>query len=342
MAAAAAYLGEPVEAPPADGISRVIFSQTSDLLLASSWDKSLHLYDAVTRRPRASYSHHAPLLDCCFESDNAVYVAGLDGQVKRFDVQTSSGTVLGTHAKAVQSVIFLHGPGLLVSGSWDQGMRLWDPRIAPSQNCVSSVALPGKVYAMSAGRERLVVGTSGRHVLIYDIRRLAGGQGPEALEQHRESSLKFQTRSLAVYTDGRGYALGSVEGRVAMEFFDAADAQANKYAFKCHRRNEGGKDTVYPVHSIAFHSGYGTFATGGGDGVICIWDGENKKRLFQTARYPTSVASMSFSRTGEMLAVAASYAYEQGERDHPPDAIYLRAVQDVEVRPKARKPPAAS
>lgn len=92
-----------------------------------------------------------------------------------------------------------------------------------------------------------------------------------------------------------------------------------------------------PTHGV----GYGTFATGGGDGVICIWDGENKKRLFQTARYPTSVASMCFSRTGEMLAVAASYAYEQGERDHPPDAIFVRAVQDVEVRPKARKPAVA-
>lgn len=31
--------------------------------------------------------------------------------------------------------------------------------------------------------------------------------------------------------------------------------QANKYAFKCHRRNEGGKDVVYPVHSITFHGG---------------------------------------------------------------------------------------
>ncbi len=46
--------------------------------------------------------------------------------------------------------------------------------------------------------------------------RLESGQP----ELSRESSLKFQTRSLAVYTDGRGYALGSVEGRVSMEFFD--------------------------------------------------------------------------------------------------------------------------
>ncbi|KAG2432702.1 hypothetical protein HYH02_006685 [Chlamydomonas schloesseri] len=334
---AAAYLGDPVEAPPSDGISRVVFSRTSDLLLASSWDKNLHLYDAGTRLPRASFPHAAPLLDCCFESDGTVYASGLDGQVKRYDTQTTTSAVLGTHSAAVQSLIFIPEKGVLLSGSWDQSLKAWDPRAPPGQNCTAVVSLPGKVYGMSAGSDRLVVATSARHVLIYDVRKLVGGAAGEALEQHRESSLKYQTRSVAVYTDGRGYAMGSVEGRVAMEFFDAADAQANKYAFKCHRRNEGGKDVVYPVHSIAFHSGYGTFATGGGDGVICTWDGENKKRLSQTARYPTSVASMCFSRTGELLAVASSYAYEQGERDHPADAIYIRAVQDVEVRPKARK-----
>ena len=42
-------------------------------------------------------------------------------------------------------------------------------------------------------------------------------------EQRRESSLKFQTRCVRCVADGAGYALGSVEGRVAMEFFDLAE-----------------------------------------------------------------------------------------------------------------------
>jgi hypothetical protein len=53
------------------------------------------------------------------------------------------------------------------------------------------------------------------------------------LHGERESSLKFQTRCIACGTDGLGYALGSVEGRVAMEIIDPApEAQAGKYAFK--------------------------------------------------------------------------------------------------------------
>ena len=38
--------------------------------------------------------------------------------------------------------------------------------------------------------------------------------------------------------------------------------QAQKYAFKCHRKTEDGKDVVYPVNAMSFHP-IGTFATGG-------------------------------------------------------------------------------
>ena len=56
-----------------------------------------------------------------------------------------------------------------------------------------------------------------------------------------------------------GYVLSSVEGRVAVEYFDPSpEAQSKKYAFKCHRTN----DAVYPVNAMAFHPTFGTFATG--------------------------------------------------------------------------------
>ena len=225
-------------------------------------------------------------------------------------------------------------------------------------------------------------------------------------EQERESSLKFQTRCVRCFPDGTGFAVGSVEGRVAMEYFDQSEAgQARKYAFKCHRSSEGGVDTVHPVNSIAFSPVHGTFATGGathpplpfmtfgscfckdithqdgcasldvdlqmtgcingctpifelcswilelclklatlaqnyenagGDGVVNIWDGANKKRLCQLPGYPTSVSALAFSREGKYLAVASSYTWEQGEKEHPADAVYVRTMNDSEVKPKPR------
>ena len=53
---------------------------------------------------------------------------------------------------------------------------------------------------------------------------------------------------------------------------------------QCHRKQENGKDVVFPVNAMAFHPVHGTFATGGCDGFVNIWDGSNKKRLYQFAR----------------------------------------------------------
>lgn len=58
----------------------------------------------------------------------------------------------------------------------------------------------------------------------------------------------------------------------------------------------------------------------------------------QVAGYPTSVAALAFNGAATQLAVAASYTYEQGEREHPADAIFVRDVGEGEVRPKQRQP----
>jgi len=71
-------------------------------------------------------------------------------------------------------------------------------------------------------------------------------------------------------------------GRVAVEYLDPKpDVQKKKYAFKCHRVKEDGIEKIYPVNAIAFHDIYSTFATGGSDGFVYVWDGFNKKRLCQ-------------------------------------------------------------
>lgn len=75
----------------------------------------------------------------------------------------------------------------------------------------------------------------------------------------------------------------------------------------------------------------------GCDGVVNIWDGEHKKRLYQISKYPTSIAAMAFNADGSMLAVAASYTHENGDTEHPPDKVYLRQISEAEVKPKPRK-----
>ena len=92
-----------------------------------------------------------------------------------------------------------------------------------------------------------------------------------------------------------------------------------------------------PSTRVAFHPVHGTFATGGGDGYVNFWDGDAKKRLFQSPRYPTSISALAFSPCGSLLAVASSYAHEERENNKPEDRLFLRETRAEEVTPKSAK-----
>jgi cell cycle arrest protein BUB3 len=155
----------------------------------------------------------------------------------------------------------------------------------------------------------------------------------QSLELHsaleRESSLKFQTRCVKMFPDGAGFCIGSIEGRVGVEFLeDLGLPPGARYAFKCHRV----QDTVYPVNCITFHPRHtSTFATGGCDGTVVLWDCHHKKKLTALPAFPTSISALAFSPDGTELAVASSYTHEEGDREHPQDEIYVRKILDTEA-----------
>ena len=135
-----------------------------------------------------------------------------------------------------------------------------------------------------------------------------------------------------------GYASSSIEGRVAVEWFDPSpDSQSRKYAFKCHRQPSEGVDVVYPVNALAFHPKHGTFASGGGDGFVALWDGVAKRRIKQYQRYQSSVAALSFSGDGKFLAVAVCPGYEDGrEVGEGQVGVFVRELGEGEAMAKGK------
>lgn len=152
------------------------------------------------------------------------------------------------------------------------------------------------------------------------------------------------TRAVACMPNDDGYATSSIEGRVAVEWFDPSpDSQARKYAFKCHRQpdpeNEG-TDIVYPVNALAFHPTFGTFASGGGDGIVALWDAVAKRRIRQYQKYPTSIASLAFSSDGKYLAVGACPGFENGQEEYSGEGatkVYIRELSETEAKGKGAK-----
>lgn len=195
-----------------------------------------------------------------------------------------------------------------------------------------------------------------RALHIYDLSSLASAASsvtsssdnpsaaiPVQIEpwQRRESSLKFMTRAIACMPNDAGYASSSIEGRVAVEWFDPSpESQARKYAFKCHRQaNEQGIDVVYPVNALAFHPVHGTFASGGGDGFVALWDGVAKRRIRQYQKYASSVSAVAFSADGKYMAVAVSPGFEDGREGIAEGAVkvLVRELGEHEAKGKGAK-----
>lgn len=313
---------------PNDCVSAVKFGTSSNqFLLVSSWDTTVRLYDVTNNNLRVKYSHTSAVLDCCFQDAVHAWSGGLDAQVKSFDFNSSSESVVGTHHGPIRCIEHCPEVNVIITGSWDKTVKVWDPR---SNEAVGTFSQPDRVYTMAVCGDKLIVGTAGRRVLVWDMRNMG------FIQQRRESSLKFQTRCIRCFPNKQGYVLSSIEGRVAVEYLDPSpEIQKKKYAFKCHRvKEENGIELIYPVNAIAFHNGYNTFATGGSDCFVNIWDGFDKKRLCQFHRYPTSISSLAFSPDGTILAIASSYLYEQPTKEIPPDSIFIRTVTDQETKPK--------
>jgi mRNA export factor len=63
----------------------------------------------------------------------------------------------------------------------------------------------------------MVIGTAERHVLIYNL------NNPSTAFKTLQSSLKWQTRVITCFPDASGYAVGSIEGRIAIEYVEDKD-----------------------------------------------------------------------------------------------------------------------
>ncbi|EPZ32913.1 budding uninhibited by benzimidazoles 3 [Rozella allomycis CSF55] len=295
-----------LENPPSDGISSLNFSKYSNnLLLATSWDSKARIYDTNANQLIKLFEHESPLLDGTFVSEKEISLGGLGKQLYIWNIEQEARQIVATHHEPIKSIEYNELHKLLVAGSWDRTVSLNDQR---TKSDTTFVNVSERVYSLDTIDNILVVASANRFVDIFDLRNC---QTPM---QRRESSLKHQTRCIKLFPNSEGYVISSIEGRVGVEFIDESSMN-KKYAFKCHRETVDEVEVVHPVNAICFHPVYGTFATGGSDGTISVWDRLNKKRIKAWPKYPSSVAALSISADGCMMAIASSYTFDEGEKE---------------------------
>lgn len=343
---------------PADGISSLSLSVNS-LLVSTSFDNSVRCWqiqkqmNQVQANAVAEVKADGPVLCSDFNHDGSVcFFGGADNQAKMWQLGQPTAQTIGRHEKPIKCIQYvqIQNNSLVITGGWDNTVKFWDMR---QPNPVQSISVAQRVYAMDVRSPLMVVATADvpaherqpnsaelRYVYTFNLQNFQHGQ-PHSFDP---SPLKHQTRCIATFPDQTGYAIGSIEGRVAIQHVDQAKKDKN-FAFKCHRQQGQqlvqGKQTseVYAVNAITFHP-LGTFATAGSDGVFNFWDKDSKQRLKNFPRCNGPISAAKFSPAGDLFAYSVSYDWSKGREFYnqaAPNDIFLHVVEQQEVQPRPMK-----
>lgn len=330
-----------------------------NFLIAGSWDNSVRIWNIqqqqqqqqqlqqqqalgsmISVAPVHSYSHDAPVLCVAASKDGKIFSAGCDNTAKCYQLAAGGASQpiqVAKHDAPIKCAHFVDDANILMTGSWDCTIRYWDLR---SSGPVSIVKLPERLYCSSVFGELAVIGTADRNLIVYDLRN------PTVEFKRIASPLKLQTRCVACFIDKTGFAVGSIEGRVAIHYFNDSNPSKN-FAFKCHRTeipasisNPTPTTNVYAVNSMCFHPLYGTLATTGSDGTFHFWDKQERQRLraFNVAgKPPIPIPCSAFSPDGTLFAYAVCYDWSQGAEGYSPNTgnrIMVHRNLEEELRPK--------
>ncbi|RSL51802.1 Nucleoporin GLE2 [Fusarium duplospermum] len=326
-----------LDSPPSDSVSDLSFSPSlngPDILAVSSWDGKVRIYEINGQgqsQGRHVYEHSQPVLNVDFSKDGSkVASAGADKNVKVCDLGSSQDMVVGTHDQPVRTVRFFdsgNGP-MVVSGSWDKTVKYWDLR---QQSPAATLTCQERVYTMDVRDNLCVVGTADRYINVIDLKN------PTKFYKTLQSPLKWQTRVVSCFTDSAGFAIGSIEGRCAIQYVEDKDSSSN-FSFKCHRDPPANSVTnVYAVNDISFHPVHGTFSTAGSDGTFHFWDKDAKHRLKGYPNVGGSITATTFNRNGSIFAYAVSYDWAKGYQHNTqsyPIKVMLHPVTNDECKPR--------
>ncbi|KAG9086908.1 hypothetical protein FRC06_002819 [Ceratobasidium sp. 370] len=324
--------------PPADSISCLSFNPVADYLAVGSWNNEVRIYEVNAQgqsQGKAMFAHEGPVLSVCWNKEgNKVFSGGMDKAGRMYDLQTGQSTQVAAHDDAIKSIRWVDAQGgILATGSWDKTIKYWDTR---QSTPVAKVDLPERCYTMDVVYPLLVVGMAERQIQLYNL------TNPTTVFRTIASPLKWQTRVVSCFRTGTGFGMGSIEGRVAIQYVDEKGS-ANNFSFRCHRKEQGPSKAnthIFAVNDMSFHPVHGTFSTAGADGVVSFWDGDSKTWLksFNAAAGPISCTA--FNKTGSLFAYAVSYDWSKGHTgmtpDHP-NKVMIHLTKDDEVKRRQKK-----
>jgi len=310
-------------------------SPTNDYFVVGTWNKEINVYQYSNNgstKLMTSQKQDSPILSVAWDQNGSnIFVGCADNSIRLWNLQNQSFTLIGNHQSGVKNLAYCNDNNNLISTSWDGNICYWDMR---SSQRAGTVNTQFKIYCMSLRSPILCVGLSNQHILGYDVRK------PNATFHNGVSQLKYQIRTIDVFSNKLGFAASGIEGRVGVENFNSNIKSTADFSFKCHRHQDNHSlksiNNVYSVNRLIFHP-LGSFMTCGDDGEISIWDMLDRARIKCFERVPLPIVDIDLDRTGQILVYGTGYTWYQGIAKYDQTAkgnIYIHQLQKADVQPK--------
>ncbi|MFM2062804.1 MAG: hypothetical protein RLZZ507_2474 [Cyanobacteriota bacterium] len=241
--------------------------------------------DQETEKPFAQFESKVNAVAISPQGRTRIAVGLGNGTVEIWDVLTGTkwASCLG-HTSSVNSVAFSPDGSMVVSGSLDNTVRLWDAKTgeAIAQPITGHTGSVNSV-AFNPDGNTVVSGSKDKTVRLWDVNT---GKAIGQLYSHAQP-----VTSVAFSPDGNTIVSGSWDNTVWL--WDLNTEEAIAQTFSGHTK---------PILSVAFSPDGKTIVSGSWDNTVRLWDIETGEAIGQPfSGHTNSVTSVAFSANGSIV-----------------------------------------
>jgi WD40 repeat protein len=274
-------------------ITSIAFSLDS-MLIASGSDYEVRVWDVSTGAQQLHWTHRlhwtTGSVQCISQLSDSRWMCitsgGFTNIIKMKDKTTDVDVChLKGHNSSIESATFSPGCKLIISGSADRTVRVWDPS-SSSDEPFAHIRSKVLAVAFSADETMIVSGHEDGIARIWDVRT--------GIQQHMMKGHTVAVSSVAFSFSSEFIATGSNDYTIRL--WDAATG-TEQHIMLCLEES---------VTSIAFSPNGQLIASGGQHDRICIWDATAGTLLYNIKGHEQWVGALvAFSPDSQYVASAS-------------------------------------
>jgi WD40 repeat protein len=264
------------------GFLAIGFGPDGKTIASGGKDNMVRLWELKSGKELNQWIGHVGPVDAiAYAKDGSALVsASFDGAVKVWDPNQSSGIdVIMAHADAIGALVLNRDDTLLASGAHDGSVKLWDPKtnklvkdLPPHKGAVTSLAFSRHKAGKSKDQDEffLAVGTrdanNGGEIKIWQLQ----GDLKQGWTAKDHLTVKEQTKGVTCL------AFHPSEDKADVLISGSADKTVKVWDAKTGKLQESHAGHKDEVRCVAFSFDGTTFASGGKDSLVCMYELGNK------------------------------------------------------------------